>query len=932
MAHSTQWIAGALAILLAGTSSAALAQSDGSASDSLVDEIIVTGIRGSLEQAQEVKRRSDVVVEAITSEDLGRFTDRNISDAIKRLPGVSIETNNSGTFAGGTGVTIRGLGPDYSNVTLNGRDVPGIPDFFGNGGRNFDFGAVPSEILSGTVVYKTSSSERIEPGLAGQVDLQTLRPLDFRLPNGGSHYVALSGGFDVEDRAGDFTPRFSGIAVAKFLDDTLGVYVAGLYSRQKGLRDELGSYESTPDFGVQGTDGTITQYRGILTQWGYDFWQARPTFGKRSASAGLQWKPGSNFELRLDALYNDFSTSRDDQSMYYEIDSTFALRGPDPTGTPPDPGAYFRPGGVIFGGTENRGVIYQDTSQIVNAGSGQSVAYQAFFHLRNRSKFFTGGAHLAWNTDDGRTGLSVDYANSHLLFRTAWIRPYAGSPGGETIVDNTGNLPRISVNNVATVADPSTYTYFGFVESFQKQTRQNRNAVRIDLRQEVGDWLTLKAGVNAQWTKYGFISMNYNASTTPTSLANYFDGGSTQLPFVNFRSPTVSFRGFCDANPGFCTQSNFGRGSFEGGFPSSSDGRPGDVLDFNPGESYELRERNIAIYGQGDFKGTIAGLDVSGNVGVRAINLREIGLAFQGTQYKTGFQSAPVDRSITSLLEASNNYWRVLPSFNITVSPGRNINLRYGVSKTISLASYNALAPRGTVTIVEKAPNGTQQPNYADSGNIFLKPTESVNYDLTGEYYTRNGGSYVISLFYKDVSNLLTNRTVLQQPLPGQGDLLFDTNTTINAASGHTYGFEVGGNQPFTFLPDPFKGFGIQANYTFVESKTDQGFGSIPFSGASKHNISGTVYFERGGFSARVSALWRSRYLAGASATTGTYIDAAETIDASLSYKINKNFEVILTGENLTQASRVLRYDKGGYVHFYFQQPRSYSAQLRLAF
>lgn len=143
-------------------------------------EIQVTGIRASVQAAQEIKREAPSVVEAITLEELGKFTDSSISDALQRIPGVNID--RSLFPQGGTqdSVAIRGLsGSAYGSTTLNGRDALGTTDFFGGGGRGFDFASVPPDILGAVTVYKTSTSELLEPGMAGQVDLKTLRPLDY---------------------------------------------------------------------------------------------------------------------------------------------------------------------------------------------------------------------------------------------------------------------------------------------------------------------------------------------------------------------------------------------------------------------------------------------------------------------------------------------------------------------------------------------------------------------------------------------------------------------------------------------------------------------------------------------------------------------------------------------------------------------------------
>src|SRR5258708_14164459 len=141
-------------------------------------EIVVTGIRASLERAQDVKRAATSVVEAITPEDLGHFTDDSLADALQRVPGVQVDANASHINSNGSGVTVRGLGADFVITTLNGRNVLGNPAFGGGSFRSVDFDSIPPEVISGLLVYKAPTSSMVESGIAGEIDIQTLKPFD----------------------------------------------------------------------------------------------------------------------------------------------------------------------------------------------------------------------------------------------------------------------------------------------------------------------------------------------------------------------------------------------------------------------------------------------------------------------------------------------------------------------------------------------------------------------------------------------------------------------------------------------------------------------------------------------------------------------------------------------------------------------------------
>ena len=148
-------IATAIASTMLGVSGIALAQ------DESVEEVIVTGIKGSLMRSMDVKREAQGVVDAISAEDIGKFPDTNLAESLQRITGVSIDRANGE----GARVTVRGFGPDYNLVTLNGRQMPasGIEDTTASASRSFDFSNIASEGISGVEVYKTGRASVLLP-------------------------------------------------------------------------------------------------------------------------------------------------------------------------------------------------------------------------------------------------------------------------------------------------------------------------------------------------------------------------------------------------------------------------------------------------------------------------------------------------------------------------------------------------------------------------------------------------------------------------------------------------------------------------------------------------------------------------------------------------------------------------------------------------
>lgn len=486
------------------------------------------------------------------------------------------------------------------------------------------------------------------------------------------------------------------------------------------------TYNDKFSLGVADASGSVKQYNNVWSTWGTDNWLPELKYEKFSSAGGIQFKPNQNLDVNLDYIQNHYTIAEDAQADYYQSSGIFSL----------SPTTIAQPGAAVIGGSavpgiSDGGLTYFDTSRISNiappGGNSGSYSYDAPFNDRSNYHYFVGGLNAVWKSDNERWRISGDVAHSDNDYFATWRRPYIQNGiGGENAYDTRGSgIPTYTFYNSAAtdVSNPSSYNSYAFVENFQKQFKGNRNSYRVDLAVKFLDGLTGKVGANYMASAARFISMNYDPSTYPTSLASIFSGGKTLLPGWPAPIPNVSFGAFCAANPTFCNQSNEGRGSFNGGFPgqqSTTSGpgvafvpaTPGDIYDLNVGESYQLKEQNTALYGQLDFKGDLFnGLKYSGNVGLRAVREQTQGTAFRGVITTVGFTSGGVISSVTAPFTDEFSYWEYLPSLNFSLMPLDNLALRFGASKTISLATPQQLAPFGTVRIVVPDAGGFAQPN-----------------------------------------------------------------------------------------------------------------------------------------------------------------------------------------------------------------------------
>lgn len=886
--------------------------------------IVVTGIRGSLQRAQEIKRRAATVVEAITTQDLGKFSDASIADALQRVPGVQISRNDDGDS--GDRVTIRGLGSQYVNTTINGREAISYGDYGANL-RSFNFDSVPSEILTGVRIYKTAAAELIEPGLAGEVELQTLRPLDYSARGNPNVFGALSARGDYDDARKRWSPRLSGFLGSKLGHGTLGVYAAFTLANNARRQDENQAWNVTRDIRLQDTaGGPVRTIAGASVP---DEWNIRTqefTRKRRTLATGLQWRPDDHWDVNADFEYNKYGISGTADNLRI---------------IPGEPGVYtgiFQPGGIRL--NAHNQVIALDTSKVVfddpTTAPSDSNPFPSLLvtnELRdNRSKTYQGGLNVQWKNDGWTVKAdyyrqSVEAINSFKEFYTySDLIPiqYDGTQAGQAHYALGGNyLDQASYRCVYSAgfpANPSPACYFQQAIQF----KASRQSGKLDLSREFSPNFTLKIGSRIQHTTVDSRAGQDFSELSPDRFARFrsvFFTGRTRdtFPGIGITSvPLTDSQAGCIVYPDLCGKDNFFKGSFGGSFPDSLN-NPNDVLGSLSGSSFRyIQERNIGIYAQGDLRGSVGGIPFESNAGLRAVNIYLKTRGFISQVLIDNPTNGSIQASADSPIVVKNSYWEYLPSFNLNLHPANSINLRLGVARVMSLPQYEDTQPNSSVMYAQN-PQGL--PGSATSGNPLIKPITSWNYDLTAELYTRSKGAFVASAFYKDAKNFILSDTVNNAQLPGfvpsfpayaSPTSRFNIAQPVNFSDGYAYGFEIGASQPFSFLAAPWNGFGIQANYTYVMSKFTKNDPRITFGfpGSSKHNVNLIAYYEKYGFSARVAYTYRSAYFnafgdgGGYRTAFAGFTRGEKQVDASVSYALTPKIDVSVSGSNLTRTTR----------------------------
>jgi TonB-dependent receptor len=939
---------GAPATVARPTTAPPASSTDGAADAS---EIVITGIRGSIQRAQDIKRNAPSVVEAVTFEDLGKFSDQNIADALQRVPGVQIIRDDSGDT--GDRASVRGLGSQYLQTTVNGRTLISV----GNNGqspnslRSFNLDSVPTEVIAGMTLYKTPVAETVEPGIAGELDISTLHPLSYKSHGGLFGSLSVRGERDNEKKK--VTPRVSGIVGAKLFDNTLGFYVSGIASDAKTRTNTLtvGPYARASVF-VANPAGGVTEIPNVLLTPGGEFYNNDFDRKRRTVSTGVEWKPDSHWNIYADFTYNKYNN--DQLRQHGSLSSNGGALYGSPT-NPIQPGDVTITDGVVTGFTSVRNGVPAARFNL----DGQRFT-------KNDSILKYGGLNVKY--ESGPLRLTADYGHSDVKYYGQGTTIYGQDVPLDFVYDSSSGMPHFKVNtNILAIPMRASYWYSG-----ERVLKSNRNSLRFDGRYAFAPQWALKFGVRGERSvvdsragstfaflpqskrDFGFANPNTTESFGSAYPEQTFTDdeilaldkatypGTTFSIFPNLGVPVLpaaSKAGFCSVATVLCSQDirtgSLYTGKFPvGNLPSAADAT--NPLLFSPTNSIYARERTVAVYGSVEGSADVFGVPVDGNLGVRGLHVSLFSRAF-GSVRNVTHDGALISQSLVPTSD-SHEYWEVLPNLNLNAHPSRNINLRFGVARSVTMPEYLDTAPSGILTIIDpnsRNYNPQLDINYGTFGSTQLKPISAWNYDLTFEYYTPWRGSVVLSAFYKDISNFILQTTVNGVSVPGQ-TLKFQIQGPQNIASAWAKGVEIGFNQPFTFLGSPFDGFGLQGNYTFVKSHIESDLSDAQYGipGTSKHNANVVAYYEKYGLGIRVGYTYRSTTLLATGA--GLPLPARQApnsnVDLNLTYDLTKNLELNASVVNVTGSKRLEFLGTRTAIINYYDRPTLFTVGARMTF
>ncbi|UYY60031.1 TonB-dependent receptor [Sphingomonas sp. S2-65] len=907
------------------------------------DEIVVTGFRESISAALTDKRLASGVVDVIKADDIAKFPDNNLAESIQRVPGVAIARDGGE----GRSISVRGLGPTFTRVRINGMEAiatTGSSDAGGgvNRGRGFDFNVFASELFNSITVRKTASADIEEGSLGATVDLQTARPFDYK----DNFVVAASAQAGWNDLARKVTPRVAGLLSWHNDGETVGALLSAAYSERK-VREEGHSTVRWNPTGVNGGFNAASTLPGYTlaqinrtpanngSNWDdliyhpriprYDTWQY--DLKRLGVTGSLQFRPSETTLLTFDGLYSNSKTTRTEN--YLEAIS-FSR-----TGATGKPQTIIRDGEVNDQNELVYGVFDDVDMRVESRMDKLETEFQQYtgtltqeFSDRLRGTLYGGYAKSDFKNPI-QTTITLDRLNSDGF---SW--------------DYRDNDREPVMNWGFDVASAASWSMINGSSDIRIRPQAASNKYRTGKAMldwdVVPDSLTFKGGL--EWRKFSYSGSEQRrlvaetqvptlTATQVASLTTVLDGvtgdpsrgGGYIIP--NFGAFVDTLGIYCN-----CVQNING---------TNVDFRLGGVENTNARSSFvDVEETEKAAFFQANFTIPLgSGMTLRGDAGMRYV-----------TTHQNSGGYAAVNGGIERLeVERDYDYW--LPSFNLVGEITPEFLLRFGVAKVITRPGLGTLSPGGSFT--------AQASNRGYStGNPYLDPTEATNIDASAEWYFSKGSLISLGYFEKRISTLSGTSVTVQVPFTELGlpaDLLtgtgvaptdiFNYTRTVNGQGGTLRGFEVNYQHQLTFLPGFLANMGLLANYTQVKAELSYpGYGGGnappivgPLTNLSEKSANGTLFYEDKVFSLRGSVTYRSGYLtafAGGAREQSTEEGVNETLnfDASASLKLTENISLSVEAINLTDEPQDFYIDQDNQVVLYHRTGRQFYGGVRFRF
>ena len=920
-----------------------------------IEEVVVTGIRQSLKRSMDLKRNSDGIVDAISAEDIGDFPDSNLAESLQRVTGVSIDRQRGE----GARVTVRGFGPSFNLVTLNGRQMPTSAIDSGNiTGRSFDFANLASENIAAVEIHKSGQANVPSGGIGSTINIRTTRPLD------APGLVATIGGSLVADQSteegDDWTPQLSGLFSATFADDTIGIAISGSYQeRHNGLDQAAIGAWHTYDAGdpilandaMQVNAPSGDDIFSLPQNIAYRFHEYEQT--RLNGQVTLQWQPSDRIQATLDHTLADFDIQREwhDYSAWYSHGVEESVWRDGPIATPisytqlhyfpndPDP--------------QKRGGLAD-----VAMGGGLDAS---------ANKLTSTGLNLLWDFSDNLK-FELDFHDS-----SAESEP--DSPWGHAANISTASFTR-----------DRTIGHFGAgrIPILQLQLDRPLSPDDMQVTGSVFDWAIAKMDI--QQTELsgsyefdtGFVKsidfgveitdLDYRSASSSVGRHDGWGGVPATLGNIADLAIPASIGDAFDEFPGsddprlhrdyyrFDIEALIARATpLLGGGDDPCSVRLCPTQDFSTDR--RTSEESLSVYAQAKLEWDLMWWPAELRAGLRyeQTDVTSAALAADYTRIDWGSANElALIEGGSDFFTYEGDYSAVLPNLDLKVDFSDNLVGRLSLSKTLTRPNFSDIQGGQTIDSLVRVHGGTGQ-----RGDPGLKPFDSENIDVSVEYYYSDDSYVSAGYFHKSVDNFIgtsvIRETTFNLPHPANGPLyaaavaalgpnadpgsirqwildnrpnadgvdtvngivsgvegdgfaVFELTVPVNIREATIDGWEVALQHNFGE-----SGFGVIANATVVDGDVGYNNNSLEdqfvLNGLSD-SANLVAFYDKNGLGVRLAYNWRDEFLAGIgqpnSPSNPTHVDSYQQWDLNVSYNFLESYHVSLDVINITNEARYL--------------------------
>ena len=900
-------VSAVLAAMMAQIASAQETQNSQPVADEQVEEVIVQGIRSSLTKALDIKRNSTQIIDSIVAEDIGKFPDNNVVEALQRVTGVQTTNRGSGEVSG---VSIRGL-TDVS-TTVNGRDV------YAGASRAVALQDIPASLLSNVTVFKTRSADQIERGIAGSIDIKTHRPFNFE-----GEKIVLAGRGIYSDQPDEIDPNVSALfsnrwelegggemgallnvsyAETHYRDDTMTAGAVMPYfsanspitsppyelinnskypnAWQPGLENGL-PHSAGATLNIAGTDYEYLLMRDAIFGTSYTGTRERP-----AASVSLQWAPNEDLEVTVESFYTGYRNTS--QNAMWFVNTML-----NQSGNIDIP--------LVYEGTN----VVKEHQGIANSG------FQSGDYSTGKTDSYLYALGAKWTPGDNVTVNSeVIYQDSKYTTDFFAMRFVPTGHSFDVDYNNNDGVPSLTLwDNPNTTADETDMTSLANWGASGMWDNGGGNQ---------GDSVTFT--IDAEWVLEGSLiqSVKVGGRYEQRSAQEF---GRSQESWANAgKSLTTLMQDFVDAGASDSSGLIFTVNDYFDGRADIFDSyiaADGDWLLKNAEavrtvynldsqqekvhKNFTVDEESAALFATSKFKLTDA---ISGELGVRYVNYQQDIESWSETAMNT---------NIYTYGSGEGEADKFLPSLVLNWDIADDVVGRFAYTQTLRMPEFNALNPlqyfQDPLTTGSTYGTGT-------GGNPDLKPTESTNYDVSLEWYFAPGSSLYGAVFKRDIEGLVIGGKKIVNRTGNDGVTRdYVLTTGVNAADGELSGAELGLVYFPDNLPSVLDGLGVQASFTLLDSSqktptfdnvtgATSGYVDSKMSGVSDSSYSVVLAYDKEVFDARLSYVWREKFYSNNEASIfanpiQVWRRPEQSLDLQVSYDVTNNFVVTFDATNL---------------------------------